>query len=200
METDLDIKKRVDDQNEQENKLRISISEYRNELARVRTSSGELFEKQLSYISAGALGFSMLMVDKIAKDISLILYKPIIIISWIFFGLTLIINLLSHLYASHLHNKGIKDIDDDNYDSDKINFRNRKIELVNYVSVGTLLLGICFFVVFTSKNIYAMDKSAKISVSKTKRSVKSAQSNTSTEGYGLTPPPAPSSPKPKGKN
>ena len=146
MENDFDIEKQLAEKYEAHKKAVERLGEFRRELASLKDSSANLFEKQLSYISAGALGLSMVVIEKLFKDISITTYKPIIISSWICFGLTLFINLISHLYAGYLHNKSIKDIDDDNYTPQTVIKRNNQIEIVNCVSVIFLLAGICTFI------------------------------------------------------
>ena len=58
-------------------------------------ASQELFEKQLSFVSAGALGVSMFLIEKVVKNLSNAHHKWMIIICWALLGFTLILNLIS---------------------------------------------------------------------------------------------------------
>lgn len=155
-----------------------SIEKYKSQLADLKLSSGDLFEKQLSYIGAGALGFSMLVIEKLFKYIQPTDYKELLITSWVCFGSTLLLNLISHLHAGYLHNKSISEIDNKNYDPNTINNRNKNINYVNYTSVAILLIGISCFIIYASKNIYTM----------TPEKINPTESN---RGKSSTPPPQP---------
>lgn len=129
------------------------IAEYLTELKSLLQKSIDSFEKQLNYISAGSIGLSMLIVEKLFKDISSTNCKFLIISAWSFFGLTLMSNLLSHLYTFYVHSKTIVDIQEDKYDDKFAKNRNEKIKLWNWISVCFLLLGIVSFIIFISINI-----------------------------------------------
>jgi len=168
------------------------IQLYREELVSLKHTSNDLFEKQLSYISAGALGLSMIVVDKVFKDISNTTWKETLIISWICFGATLIINLVSHLYAGNMHNRNIADIDNDKYDQQLATRRNFQINVVNYISVIMLFIGICCFITYTSKNIYSMNnKKAKSTTTQnnTEKPISVTPKRNDTAGSSSTPPP-----------
>jgi hypothetical protein len=213
MEEEIDIQKKVAAKEEAYNKAVDALYEYRKELAGLKESSSNFFEKQLSYISAGSLGLSMVVVDKLFKNIALTEYKWLIIISWIGFGLTLFINLISHLYAGHLHNKSIKDIDDNNYDQSIVENRNSNIDFVNCISVVILFVGICCFILYTSINTYSMSTPDNNKVTATENNGKQSGSTpqpkpqTLNEGKSATaappslPPSAtPPTPKPTDKH
>ena len=211
MEDNIDIQKRIDDKEENYNKAVTALSEYRKELAALKESSGNFFEKQLSYISAGALGLSMIVVDKLFKNILDTVWKPLIIVSWICFGLTLFINLISHLYAGSLHNKSISDIDNEKYDQKTVKTRNFHIDLVNYISVAILFIGICCFVIYISKNIHPMSDNKKDPTPQTNRGQSSSTpppskpqvmnegKSASAAPSSLPPKPVPPAPNPSDK-
>lgn len=68
------------------------LKEYKLEVKKVYEKSQETFEKQLSFLSAGALGFSMFFVEKIISEFALSSCKILIIISWFSLGITLVVN------------------------------------------------------------------------------------------------------------
>ena len=136
-----------------------ALKEYSNELKILIQKSHEAFEKQLNYISAGALGISMLFVEKIVKDITLTRCNSLLIISWSFFTLTLVSNLLSHIYTSNIHDKTLSEIYSEAYDDKKAASRNRKIKFWNGVSITFLFLGILFQIFFISLSIRDFSRS-----------------------------------------
>lgn len=149
-------------ENQKENeRIEQLINDFRKELVGLKYDSGNFFEKQLSYISAGALALSMVVVETVFKDISTTRWIGYLILSWACFGGTLVINLLSHLLAGTMHNKTISDIDLDKYSSERTKRRNFAINSVNYICVGLIMIGIFCFVFYTSKNIYAMNTKNK---------------------------------------
>ena len=129
------------------------IKNYSKELRTLIDKSQESFEKQLNYISAGALGLSMVIIEKIVKDLSQTCNNWILIMSWSFLGLTLFSNLVSHIYTSRIHAKTINEIEADKYDYQKATRRNKRITNWNLTSVLFLLLGILFQIIFISINI-----------------------------------------------
>jgi len=130
-----------------------SIREYAKELRNIIDKSNDSFEKQLNYISAGALGISMVLVEKIVKDLSTTRSNYILIISWCFLGLTLISNLVSHVYTSRVHSKTVAEIYDEKYDYDKAMLRNKSIGRWNTFSIAFLLIGITLQIIFIARNI-----------------------------------------------
>jgi hypothetical protein len=130
-----------------------SLKEYREELRNLVHKAGDAFEKQINYISAGALGLSMLFVEKVVKDVSQSRLNCLLIFAWILFSLTLLSNLLSHVFTTKIHNKTISDINDGNYDYVKTVLRNSQVMNWNYVSIAFLILGIVLHIIFVAVNI-----------------------------------------------
>lgn len=130
-----------------------TIKEYSKELRVLIDKSHDSFEKQLNYISAGALGLSMIVVEKIVKDLNKTACNSLLIISWCFLGATLISNMISHVFTSRLHSKTIQEIDLDSYSQTNATSRNKIINNWNFVSIGLLLLGILLQMIFITINI-----------------------------------------------
>jgi len=91
---------------------------YADELRTLIDKSNDSFEKQLNYISAGSLGISMIVVEKIVKDLTKTNHNNLLILSWCFLGLTLVSNLLSHVYTSWVHGKTLSEINSEKYNYD----------------------------------------------------------------------------------
>lgn len=130
-----------------------SLKEFSSELKSIIQKSHESFEKQLNYISAGALGISMLFVEKVVKDINQSHCTWLLIFAWAFFALTLISNLVSHIYTSNVHNKTLEEIYVENYDSEKAIRRNENIKYWNIISISLLSLGLISQIIFVTLNI-----------------------------------------------
>jgi len=137
------------------------ILSYRNELLKIYEKSTDLFEKQLSYISGGALGLTYILIEKIFPDISKTHFKGVLILSWILLGLTLFINLISHIYAMKAHSATIDEINRNSYDYSKASIRNKKLFMYNYASIALLFGGILLFILYTSVNIVDMKNDSK---------------------------------------
>lgn len=129
------------------------LKDFATELRTLVFKSNEYFEKQLNYISAGALGLSMVIVEKLIKDLALSQSKWMLFVSWSLLGLTLISNLVSHIFTSKWHNKTIGEIDDAKYNYSRASKRNRYINRWNLFSVALMLLGLFFQILFLIKNV-----------------------------------------------
>lgn len=129
------------------------LKSYSEELKILIQKSHDSFEKQLNYISAGALGLSMLLIEKIVKDIQLTRCNWLLILSWTFFSLTLISNLVSHIYTSNVHDKTLKEIYNEEYKFESAIKRNKTIKCWNIISISLLFSGIIFQLIFIALNI-----------------------------------------------
>jgi hypothetical protein len=129
------------------------IKEFKKNSEEILQKSQEDFEKQLSFISAGTLGISMFLIEKVIKDLSSANHKWTIIFSWCLLGFTLVGNLVSHFLAVQFNYRNIKEIDTDSYSQEKSKCRNNIIQGFNIATLGTLLIGIIFLIIFLSINI-----------------------------------------------
>ncbi len=147
-------------------------------LQRIKEKSEDDFERNITYISAGALAISLTFLEKIVpiKD-SVQTY--IVILSWTLLVLTLLSNLLSHQYSSWIIDKTIDDVDE-NSESSIANWerRTKKIRVWNIANVGGLIIGIGLFIVFVSINITKMSKQTYL---------ENIIPSSTTEQYGRTP-------------
>ena len=113
-----------------------------------------LFEKNLTYLSAGALGLSLTFIEKITpldQAIALVF----LIIGWILLSLTLAINLVSLLISKNYILKSQREYDNEEPDVfENIKKRNVIINAINWIVVILLVLGIASIVVFSSINAF----------------------------------------------
>lgn len=127
-----------------------NIGNERNEddsvLFNIRHYSSENFDKQIVFISSGALLISMGFMEKIV-DISEAECKWLLVLSWVLFALSLISNLISHKTALHAVDARIEKKET------KENKLNSWTDGLNYFSIGNLLFGLILLIIFVSKNI-----------------------------------------------
>ena len=129
------------------------LLDYRLHLKELVTKSQESFEKQLSYISAGALSVSMAFIKNVVGELNKTKSEELLILGWALMGVTLLINLLSHIFTSNCHNKTIAEIGDGKYNYENALCRHNNIKNLNYVSIATLVLGITLLLIFITLNI-----------------------------------------------
>lgn len=137
-------------------------------LQRIKEKSEDDFEKNITYISAGALAISLTFLEKIVpvKESTL---TYLVISSWTLLVLTLLSNLLSHQYSSYIIDKTIDDVDDNSKDSiENWARRTKKIRIWNILNVVGLIIGIGLFIVFVSINVSRMSKEIKTNDKTTK--------------------------------
>jgi hypothetical protein len=146
------IQKNTSEQSETPNNGK-ELEDYRSHLAKVMEGNSDRFEKQLSYISAGSLGISMAFIKDIVGSLQSTAGTNFLLYGWICMGVTLLINLVSQVYANYCHAETIGEIDDKCFDTIIANNRRNKIQYMNYFSMLTLFAGIGLLLYFISKNI-----------------------------------------------
>lgn len=124
------------------------IEAYRDEMNIVFHKSQDIFEQQLSFISSGALALSIGFIKDIVSDFYHSAYKGLLGWGWGLLVLTLLANLVSHLVASKNANKAIGEINNNDYDPERIERRNKRVVYINYASVLTMIIGIGLIVLF----------------------------------------------------
>lgn len=136
----------------------MSREEIRNKFDENRSKSEDDFEKNLTYISAGALGLSLTFIEKIIT-IDSSSHKWFLILGWILLGLTLSINLISHLISSYYNRISQEDFDKKAKNlGEIIDRRNLKLSIINWSTVVLLISGVFSIIIFTSINITTMAK------------------------------------------
>lgn len=113
------------------------------------------FEKNLVYLSAGALTLSMGFIEKIIP-ISESTAKPIIVTSWILLATALLLNLATHLISVRNSTKAREEMDLGMvYETliQKISCRNKIMTFLNWVTYALFSIGIVLTVIFCSINL-----------------------------------------------
>lgn len=113
------------------------------------------FEKNLVYLSAGALALSMGFMEKIVS-FEKANNKWIIIVSWVFLASTLLLNLASHLISVRNSTKAREEMDagmDYNKLIERISCRNKLMRIINWISYVMFAFGVASAVIFCSINM-----------------------------------------------
>jgi len=130
----------------------------RSAFEKIKEKCEDDFEKQITFINAGALGLTFTFIEKIVPFPNAI-QLWLLIVGWLFLIWTLLVNLGSHYYSKHQIDKTIDDMDNNVPNLHLIiNKRNRIINSINISTIITLVLGIFFIVIFVSVNAINMAK------------------------------------------
>ena len=124
-------------------------------LVKTKSESDSLFEKNITFITAGTLVLSLTFIEKITTLNSSVAIWTLIV-SWSTLVFTLLINLVSHNISSLYHEKTIIDFvkDDSRILVIKIEKRNKTLRCMNWTTTISLTIGIIFLVIFCSINLY----------------------------------------------
>ena len=125
-------------------------SEYRKEVQKSIEENQNNFENKITYISAGVLTLSIALIVEII-DIKNAYYVWILIASWLFTTLSLLLNLASYLIAVCNNQKTVKEIDNDTSEDKVIKNTVKRLKLmniINWITLTFLVIGILFIFLF----------------------------------------------------
>jgi hypothetical protein len=163
--------------------------EYRNAVIVNKNKSQDDFEKYINLLASGGIIITLTFLEKItavAKIEYLIFYL---------LGLFLLVfTLVSNLYSHHKSNLDsdliIKEIDEEKFEDifKNIDKRNKPINLLNKISIWSLIIGSVLILTFVTMNLLAMNKNQKPSPSDNPRQ---SPKPLTEEKRGRTNPPPP---------
>lgn len=111
-----------------------------------RRYSGREFDRLIVILSGGGLTLSLSFIEKLTGEINQI-SKCFLLLTWISFTISLLLILISHLTS-------MKSIDleilGQNKKSDKLDWITN---ILNFFSLGFLILAIIFFIIFAYKSL-----------------------------------------------
>ncbi|RKS03268.1 MULTISPECIES: hypothetical protein [unclassified Flavobacterium] len=145
-------------QKKENKRLKNEWNAFRNSVYETKSKSQDDFEKYINIIASGGLAITIAFFDKIV-DIKIAEYIALIIIGWILLVLTLVSNLISHYISIDYSQKTINEIDNEDYDN-VLNNVGKRIKIVNQInlfSIGSLIGGITFIIVFVILNVSNMN-------------------------------------------
>jgi hypothetical protein len=117
-----------------------------SQLMDLRAEAEQQFDKQIIYLSGGALVFSMGFVKDIIGANNVPICKYLLIISWICFASSLIVNLFSYLSSRQAIDKELIG------ENKKSNLYNILTKILNWTSIGGLLIGLVLLIIFATLN------------------------------------------------
>lgn len=113
------------------------------------------FEKNIVYLSAGALALSIGFIEKIVS-FEKASNKWIVILSWVFLACTLLLNLASHLISVRNSTKSREEMDSGmeyNKLIERISCRNKSMRTINWITYIVFCIGVSSAVIFCSINM-----------------------------------------------
>jgi hypothetical protein len=111
------------------------------------------FEKTLTTLASGALGFSITFVNFFVEG--QIRSKSLLFMAWVFFGVSLTTVLLGFLF-SRLGQAKYRDIIEKLYRNPRYPWKNRYAiitDYLNWASFFTFLIGVALFALFAGRNL-----------------------------------------------
>jgi len=120
--------------------------DYLDKIHKIRAYSSEQLDKQIVYLAGGGLVFTVGFIKHIV-DFAKVSDPSMIIIAWVLFVVTLVLNLLSHKTSLYSMDLEIQQKHKKSDDWDSIT------EQLNWISIITLILAIASFIIFVSINI-----------------------------------------------
>lgn len=137
-------------------------NEFRNSVYETKSKSQDDFEKYINLIASGGLGITLAFFDKIV-DVKNAEYIVLIITGWVLLVLTLLSNLISHFLSINYSQKTIDEISKKDYDSvfTNVEKRNKKINILNIISIGAVITGIISIITFVTLNLTIMNNNQK---------------------------------------
>jgi hypothetical protein len=125
---------------------KIEYDDRTKQLMEMRGEAERQFDRQIVYLSSGGLIFSVGFVKDIIGDNSEPVYKWLLIVVWISFAISLIINLISYLTSR-------RSIDNELLGREKVSNKfNSCTVWLNWISLFALLNGLLFLLLFASAN------------------------------------------------
>jgi len=133
-------------------------NEFRNSVHTTKSKSQDDFEKYINLLASGGLAITIAFFDKIV-NIKESIYIRLIVCGWILLVLTLLINLISHYFSISYSERTIGEINKKQYDDVFINVekRNKVLNVLNGISITTLILGIISIITFVTLNLSIMN-------------------------------------------
>lgn len=124
----------------------INYDDRTKQLMDLRGEAERQFDRQIVYLSSGGLVFSVGFVKDIIGDTSEPIYKWLLIVVWISFAISLIVNLISYVSSR-------MSIDNELLGKEKLSDKFDSFTIwMNWISVIAILNGLLFLLLFSSAN------------------------------------------------
>jgi hypothetical protein len=130
--------------------MKDSDLEYWRQLYETYKESAQQFDKQILYISSGALGVSMSFITDIV-EMKLASHKFLLSISWIVLAFIILVSLTSHYISMKALNYKMENRNNDG--DKKSSFYNGIVSKLNVIMLLGLPIGIILLICFITLNI-----------------------------------------------
>ena len=125
----------------------VENNKYLDQLYRGYSYSNEQFDKAILFVSSGALALSISFIEKIVP-ISTSHCKTLLLLSWVFEAITIILFTINHYLSMLSFNHEIKKFFQESHNKKAITVQN-----INVASIITLLVGLFCLIIFIFINI-----------------------------------------------
>ena len=125
----------------------VENNKYLDQLYRGYSYSNEQFDKAILFVSSGALALSISFIEKIVP-LSTSHCKTLLLLSWVFEAITIILFTINHYLSMLSFNHEIKKFFQESHNKKAITVQN-----INVASIITLLVGLFCLIIFIFINI-----------------------------------------------
>ncbi|MFW5895457.1 MAG: hypothetical protein ACOCT9_01805 [archaeon] len=123
---------------------------YLDKLYQTFSYSISKFDRNVLFISSGALGLSVTIIDSIL-NLDLAVYKFFLFFAWYLLAFTILLSLYSHMVSYQLTSKIIQVTGQDKEEELRDKY-NRRLSNINKLMLITLIMGIISFLLFINLN------------------------------------------------
>ena len=121
--------------------------QYRELLYKGFLYSTEQFDKAILFVSSGSLAISITLIEKVVP-LATSKYSWLLLFSWLFQALTIILFTLNHYVSIQAFNREMKQ------DGAQNGKENKLVKHINKFSIVTLLFGLLLLITFIFINIH----------------------------------------------
>ena len=125
----------------------VEENKYLDQLYKGYSYSNEQFDKAILFVSSGALVLSISFIEKIVP-LSTSHCKTLLLLSWVFEAITIILFTINHYLSMLSFNHEIKKFFQESHNKKAITVQN-----INVASIITLLVGLFCLIIFIFVNI-----------------------------------------------
>ena len=130
--------------------MSVTDEKYLSVLYEAYFESSKQFDKQILFISTGALAVSFSFIRDIV-DLDESGCNLILLLSWILFTIVILLSLISHYFSKQALNNKIEEIDSNKTQSSVS--LNKTVKCINILMIIKLFLGLILLITFIGINI-----------------------------------------------
>lgn len=133
--------------------------EYRNAVYTTKSKSEDDFEKYINLMATGGIVLGFTFMEKIFS-LTQVINMWTIILGLVLLVITLLSNLYSHYQSMNDSDQIINEIDNEEYEKifENSNKRNKKIRVLNEISIWSFIIGCLLVMFFITTNLFNMNQ------------------------------------------